>query len=518
MVLMMARPFKHPTTGVYYYRRGVPEELRPLVGRREEKVSLGTKDLNEAKRLHAQKAAEVEARWANLLKPLQTMSEREAHLAAMGHFEAYLSAHSDNPSQAPWQPSIGETLWRTIPWEELATKVMSPDYLSTPDVAAVERARYEAHCLTEADRYLAACGLRVDEQGKSNLAKAIGSALQRAALALRDVSAPHWAFPVAVPRSNLPGSADRTVVGGSRVPSSVTFSSLVAGWTKEKQPTKKTAYSWTRVVDDLQNFLGYDDAQRMTSDDLVRWKASLIERELSTKTIRDGKIAPVRAILQWGLDNRHISANVAERLTVKVKIRPGSKKRGFTEEEAKLVLRTAAFEKVLSMRWVPWICAYTGARVSEICQLRSQDVFNQDDIWLIRITGEAGSIKNENSERLVPLHKALLNEGFLDFAKRLPSGPLFNDLKPDRFGNRGGTGTKIIGRWIRKLGITDARISPNHSWRHRFKTVCRQHEVDLDIAEALTGHGRKSEGDKYGDFTPRALLRGIAKFPTINLK
>ena len=293
---------------------------------------------------------------------------------------------------------------------------------------------------------------------------------------------------------------------------------MVAGWIKEKQPTEKTAYSWTRVVDELQKFLGYDDAQRMSSDDLVRWKTSLIERELSTKTIRDGKIAPVRAILQWGLDNRHISANVAERLTVKVKIKPGSKRRGFTDEEAKLVLQTAALEEVLSVRWVPWICAYTGARVSEICQLRSQDVFDQDGIWLIRITGEAGSTKNENSERVVPLHKALLDEGFLAFAKRFSSGPLFNDLKPDRFGNRGGTGTKIIGRWIRKLGIADARISPNHSWRHRFKTVCRQHGVDLDIAEALTGHGRKSEGDKYGDFTPRALQIGMAKVPTINLK
>ena len=347
MVLMTARPFKHPATGVYYYRRGVPEELRPLVGRREEKVSLGTKDLTEAKRLHAVKAAEVEARWANLLKPPQSLSEREAYLAATGHFEAYLSVHSHNPSQAPWQPLIGDMLWRTVSWDELVTKVTSPDYLSTPDAAAVERARYEAHCLTEADRYLAERGLRVDEQGRSNLAKAIGAALQRAALALRDVSTSRWAFPVAAPRLIFPGAGDSTVSRWKwRIPSSVTFSSLVAGWTKEKQPTAKTAYSWTRVVDDLQNFLGYDDAQRMTSDDLVRWKASLIERELSTKTIRDGKIAPVRAILQWGLDNRHISANVAERLTVKVKIKPGSKKRGFTEEEAKLVLRTAALEKV----------------------------------------------------------------------------------------------------------------------------------------------------------------------------
>ena len=95
---------------------------------------------------------------------------------------------------------------------------------------------------------------------------------------------------------------------------------------------------------------------------------------------------------------------------------------------------------------------------------------------------------------------------------------LFKDLKLDRFGNRGGTGTKVIGSWIRNLGITDSRVSPSHSWRHRFKTLCRQHGVSLDIAEALTGHGRKSEGDKYGDFTPHALEMGMSKIPTIDLK
>jgi hypothetical protein len=44
----------------------VPEELRALVGKREEKRTLGTKDPTEAKRLHAAALAELEARWASL--------------------------------------------------------------------------------------------------------------------------------------------------------------------------------------------------------------------------------------------------------------------------------------------------------------------------------------------------------------------------------------------------------------------------------------------------------------------
>ncbi len=40
-------------SGVYYFRKDVPPELRPLLERREWKKSLRTKDLNEAKVLHA---------------------------------------------------------------------------------------------------------------------------------------------------------------------------------------------------------------------------------------------------------------------------------------------------------------------------------------------------------------------------------------------------------------------------------------------------------------------------------
>ena len=54
MTLMSARPWKHPKTGVYWYRRRIPADLIDIVGRGEEKFSLRTKDPAEAKRLHAE--------------------------------------------------------------------------------------------------------------------------------------------------------------------------------------------------------------------------------------------------------------------------------------------------------------------------------------------------------------------------------------------------------------------------------------------------------------------------------
>ena len=44
MPLAMSRPWKHPNSGVYSLRKGVPEDLRALVGKREEKRSLRTRD------------------------------------------------------------------------------------------------------------------------------------------------------------------------------------------------------------------------------------------------------------------------------------------------------------------------------------------------------------------------------------------------------------------------------------------------------------------------------------------
>jgi hypothetical protein len=58
----------------------------------------------------------------------------------------------------------------------------------------------------------------------------------------------------------------------------------------------------------------------------------------------------------------------------------------------------------------------------------------------------------------------------LRYVESLPkNGPLFPNITLDRFGKRGGNGSKTLGRWVReKVGITDPRIQPNHAWRHRF--------------------------------------------------
>ena len=74
MVFSMPQPFKHPETGIYDYRKVVPEPLRGIVGKREEKRSLKTKDPLIAKQRHIEVSLEIERHWAALNRPVTNLS------------------------------------------------------------------------------------------------------------------------------------------------------------------------------------------------------------------------------------------------------------------------------------------------------------------------------------------------------------------------------------------------------------------------------------------------------------
>ena len=58
--MRIATPYKHPKSGIYYFRRAVPEELRPRLNKTLIKVTLGTRNPSEAIQLFAIRQAECE--------------------------------------------------------------------------------------------------------------------------------------------------------------------------------------------------------------------------------------------------------------------------------------------------------------------------------------------------------------------------------------------------------------------------------------------------------------------------
>jgi integrase len=531
MALSMSRPFKHRDTGMYWLRKRVPDDLRAVIGKTEVKKTLGTKDPAEAKRLHAAALAEIETEWATLRKGVpESLTESLIAEFEKVIFERWLDHHDGGRNVEPFWATRGvEDIWEPVlsvnmndgtssmvcptdhpPKFPASYSYDDPRLMEDPFGNPLRLFAYQC-----GDEYAVERGLQVSDDDRLRLAKAAVRGIQRASQHMKPRLG--WGDPAssaAAPQrpSAVVGSAAKpTIADGASKP--LPFNELVEGWARERRPSKKTAKTYPRVMDKLREFLGHDDARRLTADDLVAWKNELIANELEGKTIRDAKLAPVRAILQWAVDNRLLPHNAAERITISIKSALTTRIRAYTDDEARVVLAAARKAQGGARRWVPFVAAYTGARVAEICQLRAEDIRSIEGIPCMVFAAEAGSLKNANSERAVPLHPSLIEEGFLDFAAKMKEGPLFVDLKPDTFGSRGGTGSKMLSRWVRSIGIKDERISPNHSWRHRLKTLARRHGLAADHVDAITGHGRRSVGDAYGHFEMTALLRELKKIP-----
>jgi integrase len=293
------------------------------------------------------------------------------------------------------------------------------------------------------------------------------------------------------------------------------FSELIDAWALERDPKRKTRDEFESKIAKLIAYLGHDDAARVKDTDLIAWKQELLVSGASHKTIENYLMA-VKTLFNFAKKNKKISVNPASEVSFQAKRR--QKKLGYDDADAKKILLAARGETEPHRRWVPWIAAFSGERLEEICGANVADVYEFGGVWCLDIRldnrGKDGSLKNLGSERKVPLHPAVIEEGFLRYVGRLPKdGPLFPNLTPDRYGRRGGSGSKRLCRWIRvKLGMNNARKAPNHAWRHRFKSVSRRAGIDEEYHEPLTGHtGEGSEGREYGEYEMQVLYREVCK-------
>ncbi|MEA1831277.1 site-specific integrase [Methylobacterium durans] len=514
MVLAMSRPHRHPKTGMYWLRKRVPKDVAAAAGRSMEYFSLKTRDAEEAKRRHAEELLKLEARWANLRAGPFTLSERQAHEIAAEVHDEWLAEFRDYPSrQTFWRTDLGADLWRIYVDPHAPLLERTAQLLREPDRQGAAKARLRQWCAEQAGLLIERRGLVTDKAGRRELAMAVAAAVQRASQTLERMARGEGVGlspPMVQRQAASPGPA----VSGEPP---LSFSALFEAYAAERGLPPRTRYEWPRVLKQLSAFIGHDDVRRLTPDDLLRWKDKLVADGLSPKTIRDSNLASIRAVLKWGVQNRRLPTNPADGVTIRLKKDAGQGIRGFTDAEATTILRAAEAEQDPVKRWVPWVCAFSGARLSEVCQLRVQDISEVEGIAVMRFDAEAGSLKNTGSERTVPLHSSLIAAGFLDFVRNCEPGPVFQDLSPDKFGKRGGNGTKLLGRWVRRLGLTDARLAPNHSWRHRFKTLARKHGLAPDIADAITGHAHSSVGDRYGEYEVRAMKREIEKIPPVKM-
>ena len=260
MPLAMSRPWKHPKTGIYQLRKVVPGDLRKLVGKREEKLSLQTRDPAQAKLRFTNALAELEARWANLRAGPKSLQEREAHQLALIAHDRWLQQHQDNPSQQTfWNADLGDRLFGPPETgKELLAEVERLCNFSVLNQPEDKIFDMEQWCLQIADDCLALHGLIVDDQSRRVLARAVGAAIQRASLTLAKMAKGEF-----VPNSLfLPSGMAPTSSVSLSPQRAVTFQDLLDGWSAERRPVAKTVYEWSRVVRELERYLGETDAHR----------------------------------------------------------------------------------------------------------------------------------------------------------------------------------------------------------------------------------------------------------------
>ncbi|MCC5977556.1 MAG: tyrosine-type recombinase/integrase [Salinarimonas sp.] len=513
MVLAVSSPHKHRKSSVYYFRRVVPADLREAVGKREVMISLRTKDPAEARRKHAEVAAMVEREWQALRSPARSLTQREIVALAGLIYAEEVEALSEEPGSAD--------VWAHV--IELHAK-------------AREAGKLEQWLGPSVDAILRREGLNIDATSRARLIEAVDAASIQASEQLRknaegDYSPdprasrfPEWKrpdepSPVKGYKTSKPQDKATTITG------------LLAGWWREAQLTGRSAstyQSYSATISKFVAFLGHDDATRVTPDDVVRFKDHRLAeinprsgKPVSPKTVKDSDLAGLKSVFGWAVTNRLLPANPAEGVTIKgVGKLVRTRSKGYTDTEAVAVLRAALNLKpgredrktYAAKRWVPWLCAYTGARVGEFAQLRKGDVRQENGTWIVTITPEAGTVKTKQV-REVPLHPHLVELGFPEFISSAPDGHLF--VNPSPTGDVLGPLRGVVNRlreFVREI-VPDERVQPFHAWRHRFKTVARELGIDPMIIDAIQGHASRSVSDEYGDATIKAMRRAVEAFP-----
>lgn len=371
------------------------------------------------------------------------------------------------------------------------------------------------------DAVLSTAGVMADDDSRAALLREAGKAFTQAAQkVLRNAEGDYRPDPNA---ERFPAweitNGDQNKGGGG----AVTLTEIFEGWKREAISLNRsvsTLEDYEGRIKQFRKWLGHDHAGRVTVDDVIKYKDHRLT-VVSAITVKNSDLVALKVVFGWAKDNRKLAANPAADVRMKAPKQTRERQKRFTIEEAASILTAAAAHKgskaenpmtCAAKRWVPWLCAYTGARVGEMAQLRKSDFHKHDGHWFVSITPEAGTVKTKEV-REVPLHEHLIERGFLDFVKRSADGYLFLSAKSEgEFRGRWRTIKNRVREFVRPH-VKDTRVAPNHGWRHTFKSIAHAAGITDTTADAICGHAPRTTGDYYRQVSPEAMIKAIANFP-----
>ncbi|MEY9357832.1 integrase [Bradyrhizobium yuanmingense] len=540
MALRMAA-LSRASDGRWFARKGIPEDVRVeyqrLYGiKREAHLKLpADTPWHEAKTRKAEWEAEVETRIATLRAQRngkgQPLTKLNAIALAGRWYNWFVKQYENDPGPAKvWRELSDLFVWEVIGPEAPDSYEEDPrsdphwDWAKEPEVREAVRPRVAEQARVAT--FLASEGIALNATAYALFVDAVSDNLLPA-------------FSVLEKRANGDYSRDENpstfpeFKDGPAQPSGVSCWELFEAFVLAVKPAPKTVSRWRSVFLEMQREFAEVGADRITEDAARKWVHGLINEDRAAITVREIWLSASRRVFGWAREHKRIRQNPFKEVKVDVPRRVQTREdgRSFTAAEASTILKASlSYEKPTTptertRRWVPWLCAYSGARPGEITQLRGSDIEDRKGVVVMKLTPEAGTIKTSKA-RVVPLHEHIIAQGFMEMVKRIGRGALFyNDSTPQRVSadplkpsrDRADTARAHLGTWVRGLGVDDPELSPNHAWRHTFKRIADEIGMPEKMNDAITGHTQATEGRKYGAPTVTAMATALAKFPRYNL-
>jgi integrase len=524
---------KRRKTGGYAARKVIPKDVREDYAALyetawEEKLTIpaGTPP-HEAKARHGEWLAIIETRISRLRAAKngerQSLTRRDAQALA-GEWYRWFIAQNERDLRTPghWRKLSDTLVWDVIhphaPKEYLEDTRADPDWdwKAHPDVRAEVRPLVAQEAKVAS--FLHEKGIPLTEDAMNAFLDAVEDNLLTAFIRLEALARGYYGpdtttegFPEYIPQ-----------MGRGR--QALKCSELFERWQADVQPSRSTVARWAAVFKaaDAQ----FADAGKVTTETAKPWLMGLINKDRSAQTIATVWKTALKTVFSWAVGEKLVADNPFKELRISVPRKAVEREtKAFTDKEAQTILRAAlAYQAPTTVderarRWVPWICAYTGARAGEITQLRPSDIQKRGDNFFAKLSPSAGKIKTGKA-RTVPLHEHLVEQGFIAFVEEMGNAPLFYKLpparkpgKPEPVQNPAERTRSRLGDWVRSLGINDPELSPNHAWRHTFKARAERFGISERYSDAITGHAPPTAGRTYGKPTPEDLAEAMRRFP-----
>ncbi|MGY4168360.1 hypothetical protein [Bradyrhizobium sp. USDA 4529] len=430
MALQMTK-LSRTAKGAYVARKVIPKDVRPEYAARygvawEEKLRIeATVSEPEAKARFGEWVADVETRIARLraLKKqiAQPLTRQNAYALAGRWYVWFITRHEkDICTPSHWRTLADNLVWDVIrphaPEEYEAHPKDDPnwDWQADPEVKQAIRPAIAKEAETAA--FLTEQSLTLTADANGLFVDAVADNLYSAFLRLENLARGNYA-----PDDNLatfPAYEDAAAAPTPRL----RVKALFEAWAQAVQPASSTYDRWSAVFNAADAH--FADAMNIQFSAARDWMNGLINADRSAHTVATVWRTALKTVFAWGMNEKLIESNPFREVRISVPRRTIEREtKAFSPEEIKIILAAAltcddtkSFE-VRARRWVPWICAYSGARAGEITQLRAIDLQQRGSDYFIRLTPSAGRIKTRRA-RTIPLHEHLIAQGFIDFVAR----------------------------------------------------------------------------------------------------